>query len=123
MIKMKVLIKSVQIFETHEDSVEEKYDCEFLESENGFEIIYDGTKIRYLDDVVYVDRENSSLVIEKGKINNSKLNTPYGVINMEIKGESVECLENPFDFKVRYLIKLGNLESYINELRILFVEE
>ena len=116
---MKLEIKSKQIYETHVDNeLTETHECEIELFEDGFVINYGLNSICLKDDVLSINRESTSLKIENGKSNVSKLSTPYGNIQLEVTGESLSFNKNPFLLEVRYKIKIGNTDEYINEIQV-----
>ena len=115
---VKIRINSKQIFEEHEESFSEEHECEIIYLEDGFKILYDNCEVSFDGLKVFVKNDNMLLEIEGGKKNLTKMNTPYGAIELETLGDKIDFVREPFDFKMRYFIKFGNTEQYINELQI-----
>ena len=114
----KIKISSKQIFEEHEESFSEEHECEIIYLEDGFKILYDNCEVSFDGEKVFVKNDNMLLEIEVGKKNSAKMNTPYGAIELETVGDKVDFENNPFRFEMRYFIKFGNAEQYVNELQI-----
>lgn len=123
MSSMKILINSKQIFEEHEDKVFEEYHGDVVLIEGGFELKYDESKIIFRENKLIVTTQNTSMIIEVNRTHLSSLQTPYGVIELEINGEYMEWQENPFLFEVRYKVKMEQTQCYINELQIQIIED
>ena len=116
---LKVKINSKQIFENYEDSFSEEHECDIIYLEDGFKILYDNCEVSYDNGKVFVNNNSVFMEIEVDNKNIAKMNTPYGVIDLEVIGEKISFNRNPFCFEIRYAIKFGNTEQYINELQIL----
>lgn len=123
MINMKISIKSKQIFEEHFDQVEEQKEAKLTCFDKGFEIIYDNTKVKFQDNVLWVDTVDLSLKIEEQKENVASMKTPYGIIDINVIGEYIKWINEPFSLNIKYKLKLGGSAEYINELQILVIEE
>ena len=121
MNKVNILIQSNQIFEDHIDDLEERIECFLNFFENGFELLYDSGSIKLLNDILYVERENMSLLIENKKLNTSKFKTLYGEFELSVKGQDISWSKEPFSLSVKYLLKFGSTEEYINEIKIMLV--
>lgn len=119
----RIRINSNQIFENHEDSFFEEYESEIVFLEDGFRILYDNSEISFDGEKVFVKNSNMVFEVEIGKRSLTNMNTPYGVIELEITGEKFNFIKEPFCFDLRYFIKFGNTEKYINELQILVVDK
>lgn len=115
----RIRINSKQIFENSEDTFSEEHECEIVLLEDGFKIIYDSGEIIYDGVKVFLKSASTNLVIEQGIKNSSKMNTPYGAIEIEVFGEKINYMCEPFNFEVRYFIRMGETKPYINELQVL----
>ena len=119
---MNIKIKSVQIYEDHEDTIEEQYDnanINFLDKNvivkyNKNEIIFDEKKKS-----VSVKREGNDIFIELNKENEFIYETPYGKINLKTYGERIEVLKYPFSMIIEYKITLNDTINYKNIMEIL----
>lgn len=123
MSKMTFLINSKQIFEEHVDEISEKHTGEIIWLDDGFKVNYDNSEIFVTQNVLVVKTENMTMTIEPNKTNLSKIQTPYGIIDLEIAGEYVKWEREPFLLKVRYRLKMEQTQEYINELQLCIVED
>lgn len=123
MNKMTFLINSKQIFEEHVDEISEKHTGEIIWLDDGFKVNYDNSEIFVTQNVLVVKTENTTMTIEPNKTNLSKIQTPYGIIDLEIVGEYVKWEREPFLLKVRYRLKMEQTQEYINELQLCIVED
>ena len=119
----RVKINSKQIFSDYEDSFSEEHDCEIIYLDDGFKILYDNCEVSFDGVKVFVKNSNMILEIEINKKTFAKMNTPYGKIELEVIGDNINYIKNPFEFSMRYFIKLGNTEKYINEFQILVLNK
>lgn len=115
----KIRINSKQIFENSEDSFSEEHECDIIFLEDGFKIIYDNGEIIYDGLKVFLKSDYTSLIIEQGVKNFSKMHTPHGIIEIEVSGEKINYIYEPFNFEVKYFVKMGETKPYINELQVL----
>lgn len=120
---MTFLINSKQIFEEHVDEISEKHTGEIIWLDDGFKVNYDNSEIFVTQNVLVVKTENTTMTIEPNKTNLSKIQTPYGIIDLEIVGEYVKWEREPFLLKVRYRLKMEQTQEYINELQLCIVED
>lgn len=119
----RIKISSKQIFEKHEDSFSEEHDCEIIFLEDGFKIMYDDGEIIYDGEKVLLKNESTFLEIEEGAKKLASMNTPYGILDIEVTGDRISFKENPFCFEVKYFIKIGDNAPYINELQVLVLNK
>ncbi len=118
---MNLIIKSKQIFESHTDMVEEKHNCNIVFFDKGFRIEYDNYEIKYKNNIFYILKPEMELRIEIEKEFCSTINTPYGYMSIAVKGIEFSWNKEPFNCYLKYSIKLGNTENYINEMQM-FIE-
>lgn len=118
MDSIKIEIKSSQIFEDYVDNVFEVHDAYLAYMDDGFKLIYDDVILYFDGESVCLKRDGMNLKIKLDVKTVSKIITPYGEIDIEIKGEKMSFYKSPFGFKIRYLISVGNTKGYINELEI-----
>ena len=84
--------------------------------------LFDLYVVVFLDDVLNVITEGSCLKVESNKVNSSILKTPYGDIKLEITGEYIKWIKEPFLFEIRYKIKMEQTKEYINELQLQIID-
>ena len=116
---MKLIIKSRQIFESHIDNIEEKYDCDIVFFDKGFKIEYDNYEIKFDNNIFYIMKPGMILQIMLEKESKSCISTPYGLMNISVKGIEFDWNQNPFKCYLKYIIKLEESESYINEMQMM----
>lgn len=116
----KILIQSKQSFESHEDFASEECDAKVIINEDGFEISYEGSNIKFYDNKLMVKRDNMAFEICLNQITVASYNTPYGDIDLSVCGREFYFCKEPFLFKVKYDIKFGSSSKYLNELQINF---
>lgn len=115
---MKLYIESTQNFGTHEDKINESHECEFCYLNNGFEILYKDGKIKLINNVLIVQKDYLEMRIEVDKTNVSSFKTPYGNVEVAVRGEKIELENSPFKLYARYKLNLKSSGEYINELKL-----
>ena len=120
---MKLNIKSKQIYETHTDEITEEYEAKINFFENGFEICYDICKIKLENDCLYIEKPEMKLKIIKETETKNLFKTPYGNIEILVKGIDYTWNDNPFQLDLKYILKLGNTTEYINELQMSILDK
>lgn len=128
-MKVKVKIKSEQIFEDRRDSEEHECDGEIEYLKNGailtfvekFEQQELNFKMTILDNKMIIDRQNETMTLDYERDDNCKIDTPYGRINMTVHTEEMtikkQC-ESIEKILLRYLITLENNMQYENIVTI-----
>ena len=119
---MKIKIMSTQIYDNHEDKIEENYndasinilDKNIILKYNKNEIIMDKEK-RYIT----VKSDKNNLFIELKKQNEFNYETPYGNIKMKTIGEKIELIQKPFRLLMEYNISLNDTINYKNIMEII----
>lgn len=113
------MIKSSQIFETHTESLEEIQECWLENLENGFILHLENGILKWQDKTFTMDRDGFQLMIQPNERWKTQYPTSYGMIAVEIVGIEVEVTMEPvLMIYLKYQMKLGDSESYINEVRI-----
>lgn len=115
---MKLYIESTQSFGTHTDSIKEEHECKMCYLNDGFEISYDEGTIKLVNNILIVKRDYLEMHIEVDKINVSKFRTPYGDVDVSVKGEKIEFANSPFMLYARYKLNLKASGEYTNELKL-----
>ncbi len=121
---MKVLLKSKQNYGTHEEEINEEFECvvEKIETENGevVKITFENGYIQIEDDRIIHERGENKLIIEPNNTYEVDYDTENGTIVLDLNGIEV----NRFDVndgliaKAKYEIKIVGVEPYSNELEI-----
>lgn len=124
---MKLLLKSKQYYGTHEDEINEEFDCtiEKLPNPNGGEDI---TKINFENGYIQIEenkiiheRGENKLVIEKNNNYEVDYDTEHGMIVLDLKGIEVKKYKDREDGLIasaKYEIRIVGIEPYINEMDI-----
>lgn len=115
---MKLYIESTQNFGTHSDTINESHECNLCYLNNGIEISYGGGKIRLINNVLIVQKDYLEMRIEVGKTNISSFKTPYGDVDVAVRGEKIELENSPFKLYARYKLNLKSSGEYTNELKL-----
>ena len=121
---MKVLLKSKQYYDTHEEEVSEEFDCIVtntndiikIEFENGFIQIENGKMIH--------ERGENKFYVEEGKESEVDYDTERGLLVLDLKGIEVvkEDVQVGLVGRAKYEISVKGIEPYINEILIYIVE-
>lgn len=119
---MNIKIKSTQIYDDHEEKIEEQYEdaeINFLDKKvivkyNKNEIIFDEEK-----NSVSVKREGNDIFVELNKENELLYDTPYGKINLKTCGKKFDVIKNPFSLIIEYTITLNDTIDYKNIIEII----
>lgn len=128
-MQVKVEINAKQKFEDHEESQINKCDgkityhnkgaiLEFTEKYEQEEIKF---KLTILTDKIIINRNNQTMILEKGIRTASILNTPYGEMRMNIITKEINLekeKEEIHNIKLGYEIELENNMKYYNEVNI-----
>lgn len=124
---MKLLLKSKQYYGTHEDEINEEFDCtiEKLPNPNGGEDI---TKINFENGYIQIEenkiiheRGENKLIIEKDNNYEVDYDTEHGMIVLDLKGIEVKKYKDRKDGLIasaKYEIRIVGIEPYINEMDI-----
>lgn len=119
---MKIKIIGTQIYEDHEERIEQEFENVIIDMNETFSIKYDEGEIIYNKSANVVEiRNQNNIMVELNKENIFDYNTPYGIISLKTFGEDIFIEENPFRLVIKYKIKLNEKIEYKNILEILKV--
>ena len=124
-MKVKVLIKSEQIFDDHKEQEEHICDGEIQYLKNGivlefvekFEQQELHFKMNILKEKVIINRQNQAMILDYNKDDNCKVATPYGIMKMKVhttnikitnKQELIQELLLEYDISLENNIQYGN---------------
>ena len=127
---MKLVLKSKQYYGTHEEEIEEAFDCiveRMTSQEDEKEIIkinFENGFIQIEESKIIHERGENKLVIEKDNTYEVDYDTAQGMIVLDLKGIEVTKHENTTGLiaSARYEISMVGIEPYLNEIEI-YIED
>ena len=119
---MKLKIIGNQIYDDHEEKIENEYD-------NANIIMGEKIIIEYLDgEIIYNKNENiielknkNAIIVSLNEEKELNYNTPYGIINLKTRGEKILLEENPFKLIIEYKLVLNENVEYKNILEVIII--
>ena len=118
---MNLIIKSKQIYDDHEDEIEEKYEnYEINILDKSIMIIYNDNKIIFdkLKNIITINKLENSIFIELNKENEILYKTLYGNCTLKTIGEEFFISYKPFKLVMRYKVILEDIVNYKNIIEI-----
>ncbi len=119
---MKLKLKSKQYYGTHEEEIEELFDCKLEKLENSIKINFENGYIEIQDEKIIHERGENKLIIEKDNVYEVDYETSNGLIVLDLKG--IEVINNISEeiegliASAKYQISMVGVEPYINEIFI-----
>ena len=117
---MKLLLKSKQYYGTHEESIEEEFECTLDEQDDVIKINFENGYIQIEEDKIIHERGENKLVIEKDNTYEVDYDTANGMIVLDLTGVEVKRHGNIEGLiaSAKYEIKMVGIEPYMNEIEI-----
>lgn len=128
-MQVKVEINAKQKFEDHEESEVNKCDGEITYHNKGavlkFTEKYEDQALQFkmtiLNNKIIIDRNNQTMMLEKGIRTPSIVNTPYGEMKMNVIAKQINIIKEKEEIRkinLGYEIELENDMKYHNEVSI-----
>ena len=122
---MKLILKSKQYYGTHEEEINEEFECliERLSGENGeiIKINFENGYIQVEENKIVHERGENKLIIEENNNYEVDYDTQNGLIVLDLKGLEVKKHKDRVDGLIasaKYEISIVGVEPYINEMEI-----
>lgn len=128
-MQVNVEINSKQIFQDHEEEEKNKCEGEITYHNNGtileFTEKYEDQELKFkmtiLKEKIITDRNGQTMIFDLENKNRTTLNTPYGVLNMQVTTKKINITKEAEEIKIiqlEYEIELENSMKYDNEVEI-----
>ncbi len=121
---MKLILKSKQYYGTHEEEIEEEFECTVDKDDDIIKINFENGYIQIEEEKIIHERGENKLVIEKDNTYEVDYDTAQGMIVLDLKGLEVKKHHNVTGLigSAKYEISMVGIEPYINEIEI-YIEE
>ena len=117
---MKLILKSKQLYGTHEEEIEEEFECTVDQDDDVIKINFENGYIQIEEEKIIHERGENKLVIEKDTTYEVDYDTAQGMIVLDLKGLEVKKHPNATGLvgSAKYEISMVGIEPYINEIEI-----
>ena len=117
---MKLILKSKQYYGTHEETIEEEFECTINNQDDIIKINFENGYIQIEEEKIIHERGENKLVIEKDNTYEVDYDTANGMIVLDLRGIEVKKHENTTGLiaSAKYEISMVGVEPYLNEIEI-----
>ena len=117
---MKLILKSKQFYGTHEEEIEEEFECTVDDNDEVIKINFENGYIQIEEEKIIHERGENKLVIEKDHVYEVDYDTAEGMIVLDLKGLEVKKHGNKTGLvaSAKYEISMVGVEPYINEIEV-----
>ena len=121
---MKLVLKSKQFYGTHEEEIEESFECTVDNNDDAIKIYFENGFIQIEEDKIIHERGENKLIIEKDNTYEVDYDTAHGMIVLDLTGMEVKKHSNTTGIvgSAKYEIKMVGVEPYINEIEVYLYE-
>ncbi len=121
---MKLILKSKQYYGTHEDEIEEEFECTVDNNDDYIKINFENGYIQIEEEKIIHERGENKLIIEKDHTYEVDYDTANGMIVLDLKGIEVKNHKTLTGLvaSAKYEISIVGVEPYLNEIEV-YIEE
>ncbi len=121
---MKLILKSKQNYGTHEEEINEEFECTVDNDDDMIKISFENGFIQIEEDKIIHERGENKLVIEKDNTYEVDYDTANGMIVLDLTGIEVKKHDNTTGLiaSAKYEIKMVGVDPYINEVEVYLYE-
>lgn len=117
---MQLKLKSKQYYGTHEEEIEELFECALEDNEGVLKIFFENGFIQIEDNKIIHERGENKFIIENDNTYEVDYDTEQGMIVLDLKGLEVKKYETTTGLvaSAKYEISMVGIEPYLNEIEI-----